>query len=198
MRECDYLIVGSGLYGATFAHFARKAGKRCLVIDKRPQLGGNLYCENVKGINVHKYGAHIFHTSNKDVWDFVNSIVPFNRYTNSPIANYKGQLYNLPFNMNTFNRMWGVCYLTLIVNALAYALLPLLCLLVLFLLGKPVSVLSKIFFGAISAIAFALAFFHLMGPLKLLAVVFVLCFVGVCLVGMLMFKKKERTFIDTI
>ena len=104
----DYLIVGSGLYGATFAHFAKQAGKRCLVIDKRPHKGGNLYCENVEGINVHKYGAHIFHTSNKKVWDFVNGIVPFNRYTNSPVANYKGELYNLPFNMNTFNRMWGV------------------------------------------------------------------------------------------
>lgn len=104
----DYLIVGSGLYGATFAHFVKQAGKRCLVIDKRPHKGGNLYCENVEGINVHKYGAHIFHTSNKKVWDFVNGIVPFNRYTNSPVANYKGELYNLPFNMNTFNRMWGV------------------------------------------------------------------------------------------
>ena len=104
----DYLIVGSGLYGATFAHFAKKRGKRCLVIDKRPHLGGNLYCETIEGINVHKYGAHIFHTSDKRVWDFVNSIVPFNRYTNSPVANYKGELYNLPFNMNTFNRMWGV------------------------------------------------------------------------------------------
>lgn len=104
----DYLIVGSGLYGATFAHFAKQAGKRCLVIDKRPHKGGNLYCENVEGINVHKYGAHIFHTSNKKVWEFVNGIVPFNRYTNSPVANYKGELYNLPFNMNTFNRMWGV------------------------------------------------------------------------------------------
>ena len=104
----DYLVIGSGLYGACFAHFARKSGKTCLVIDKRPHLGGNLYCENVEGINVHKYGAHIFHTSNKAVWDFVNSIVPFNRYTNSPVANYKGRLYNLPFNMNTFNRLWGV------------------------------------------------------------------------------------------
>jgi len=104
----DYLVIGSGLYGATFAHFARKSGKTCLVIDKRPHLGGNLYCDNIEGINIHKYGAHIFHTSNKAVWDFVNSIVPFNRYTNSPVANYKGQLYNLPFNMNTFNRMWGV------------------------------------------------------------------------------------------
>lgn len=104
----NYLIVGSGLYGATFAYFAKQAGKRCLVIDKRPHKGGNLYCENVEGINVHKYGAHIFHTSNKKVWDFVNNIVPFNRYTNSPVANFKGELYNLPFNMNTFNRMWGV------------------------------------------------------------------------------------------
>lgn len=104
----DYLIVGSGLFGATFAYKARQAGKTCLVIDKRPHLGGNVYCEQVVGINVHKYGAHIFHTSNKEVWDFVNSIVEFNRYTNSPVANYKGQLYNLPFNMNTFNKLWGV------------------------------------------------------------------------------------------
>lgn len=102
----DYLIVGSGLFGATFAYRATKAGKKCLVIDKRPQLGGNVYCEQVEGINVHKYGAHIFHTSNKKVWDFVNSIVEFNRYTNCPVANYKGELYNLPFNMNTFNKMW--------------------------------------------------------------------------------------------
>ena len=104
----DYLIVGSGLFGSTFAYKARKAGKTCLVIDKRPHLGGNVYCEKVEGINVHKYGAHIFHTSNKEVWDFVNSIVEFNRYTNSPVANYKGELYNLPFNMNTFNKLWGV------------------------------------------------------------------------------------------
>jgi len=104
----DYLIVGSGLFGATFAYKAKKAGKSCLVIDKRPYLGGNVYCEIIEGINVHKYGAHIFHTSNKEVWDFVNSIVPLNRYTNSPIANYKGKLYNLPFNMNTFYQMWGV------------------------------------------------------------------------------------------
>lgn len=107
-KKYDYLIVGSGLYGATFAHLATKQGKHCLVIDKRSHWGGNLYCENVEGINVHKYGAHIFHTSNKQVWDFVNSIVEFNRYTNSPIANYKGKLYNLPFNMNTFYQMWGV------------------------------------------------------------------------------------------
>ena len=104
----DYLIVGSGLFGAVFAYFAKKSGKRCLVIDKRPQLGGNVYCEKTEGINVHKYGAHIFHTSNKKVWDFVNSIVEFNRYTNCPVANYKGKLYNLPFNMNTFCQMWGV------------------------------------------------------------------------------------------
>lgn len=104
----DYLIVGSGLFGATFAYFAHKQGKRCLVIDKRPQLGGNVYCKNVEGINVHQYGAHIFHTSNKRVWQFVNSLVEFNRYTNSPVANYQGRLYNLPFNMNTFYQMWGV------------------------------------------------------------------------------------------
>lgn len=104
----DYLIVGSGLFGATFAYFAKKQGKRCFVIDKRAHLGGNVYCERVEGINVHKYGAHIFHTSNKKVWDFVNTIVPFNRYTNSPVANYKGKLFNLPFNMNTFYQMWGV------------------------------------------------------------------------------------------
>ena len=108
MKHYDYLIVGSGLYGATFAYKARKASKKCLVIDKRPHLGGNVYCENIEGINVHKYGAHIFHTSNKEVWDFVNSIVEFNRYTNCPVANYKGELYNLPFNMNTFSRLWGV------------------------------------------------------------------------------------------
>lgn len=108
MTQYDYLIVGSGLFGATFAYFAHKQGKKCLVIDKRPQLGGNVYCENIEDINVHKYGAHIFHTSNKEVWDFVNSIVPFNRYTNSPVANFHGKLYNLPFNMNTFSEMWGV------------------------------------------------------------------------------------------
>lgn len=108
MNQYDYLIVGAGLYGSTFAYQAKQAGKRCLVIDKRSHKGGNLYCENINGINVHKYGAHIFHTSNKLVWDFVNSIVEFNRYTNSPVANYKGKLYNLPFNMNTFYQMWGV------------------------------------------------------------------------------------------
>ena len=106
MKYYDYLIVGSGLFGATFAYRAKQMGKKCLVIDKRPHLGGNVYCENVEGINVHKYGAHIFHTNKKDVWDFVNSIVEFNRYTNCPVANYKGELYNLPFNMNTFNKMW--------------------------------------------------------------------------------------------
>jgi len=109
MRNYDYLIVGAGLFGATFAHMARKRGKRCLVIDKRPYAGGNVYCEEIEGINVHKYGAHIFHTSDKEVWDFVNSIVPFNRYTNCPVAQTSGgRLYNLPFNMNTFYQMWGV------------------------------------------------------------------------------------------
>lgn len=108
MKNYDYLIVGSGLYGAVFANLANKKGKKCLVIDKRPHLGGNIYCEKKEGINIHKYGAHIFHTNNKAVWDFVNSIVEFNRYTNSPIANYKGKFYNLPFNMNTFYQMWGV------------------------------------------------------------------------------------------
>ena len=107
-KEYDYLLVGAGLFSATFAYQAKKAGKKCLVIDKRPYLGGNVYCEKIEGINVHKYGAHIFHTSNKQVWDFVNSIVEFNRYTNCPVANYKGKLYNLPFNMNTFYQMWGV------------------------------------------------------------------------------------------
>ena len=106
MSYYDYIVVGSGLFGATFAYRANKMGKKCLVIDKRPYLGGNVYCEKIEGINVHKYGAHIFHTNNKEVWKFVNSIVEFNRYTNSPVANYKGELYNLPFNMNTFNRMW--------------------------------------------------------------------------------------------
>ena len=108
MNHYDYLIVGSGLFGATFAYKVKQAGKACLVIEKRSHLGGNVYCENIEGINVHKYGAHIFHTSSKEVWDFVNSIVPFNRYTNSPIANYRGKQYNLPFNMNTFYQMWGV------------------------------------------------------------------------------------------
>ena len=104
----DYLIVGAGLYGAVFAHEATKKGKNCLVIDKRNHLGGNIYTENIEGINVHKYGAHIFHTSNKEIWDYVNSFVEFNRFTNAPIANYKGKLFNLPFNMNTFYQLWGV------------------------------------------------------------------------------------------
>ena len=108
IKKYDYLLVGAGLFSATFAFLANKAGKKCLVIDKRPHLGGNVYCEKIEGINVHKYGAHIFHTSNKQVWDFVNSIVEFNRYTNCPVANYKGKLYNLPFNMTTFYQMWGV------------------------------------------------------------------------------------------
>ena len=108
MKNYDFLIVGAGLYGAVFAHEAKKAGKKCLVVDRRSHIGGNIYCENIEGINVHKYGAHIFHTSNKEVWEYVNSIVEFNRYTNSPVANYKGELYNLPFNMNTFYQMWGV------------------------------------------------------------------------------------------
>ena len=108
MAHYNFLIVGAGLYGATFAHLAKQAGKSVLVIDKRPHLGGNIYCENIEGINVHKYGAHIFHTNNKEVWDFVNSFVDFNRYTNSPVANYKGRLFNLPFNMNTFYQMWHI------------------------------------------------------------------------------------------
>ena len=108
MARYDYLIVGSGLYGATFAHKATQQGKKCLVIDKRPQYGGNIYCENIEGINVHKYGAHIFHTDNKKVWDFVNGFVEFNRYTNSPLARYNEEQFNLPFNMNTFRQMWGV------------------------------------------------------------------------------------------
>lgn len=106
MKRYDYLIVGSGLFGATFAYMAKQAGKRCLVIDKRPHLGGNVYCEEKAGIHVHTYGAHIFHTANKVVWDLVNSLVEMNRYTNCPVANYKGELYNLPFNMNTFCRIW--------------------------------------------------------------------------------------------
>ena len=104
----NYLIVGSGLYGATIAQQAKKAGKSVLVIDKRPNIGGNIYTEKVEGINVHKYGAHIFHTNNKEVWDYVTSFVDFNRFTNSPVANYKGELYSMPFNMYTFNKMWGV------------------------------------------------------------------------------------------
>ena len=104
----DYLIVGAGLSGAIFAHEATKRGKKVKVIDKRDHIGGNIYCEEVEGINVHKYGAHIFHTSNKEVWQFVNSLAEFNRYTNSPVANYKGEMYNMPFNMNTFSKMWNI------------------------------------------------------------------------------------------
>lgn len=107
-KKYDYLIVGSGLFGAVFAHEAKKRNKKCLVIDKRNHTGGNIYCENVEGINVHKYGAHIFHTNDKHIWDYVNSFVEFNRYTNSPLALYKGELYNLPFNMNTFYQLWKV------------------------------------------------------------------------------------------
>lgn len=106
--DYDYLIVGAGLYGSTFAHEAGKLGKRCLVIDKRRHIGGNVYCEREDGINIHKYGAHIFHTSNKIIWDYLNQFVEFNNYVNSPLARYKSELYNLPFNMNTFNKMWGV------------------------------------------------------------------------------------------
>lgn len=104
----DYLIVGSGLFGSIFAYEANKKGKKCLVIDKRPNVGGNIYTENIDGINVHKYGAHIFHTSNKAVWNYINEFAEFNRYTNSPVARYKDELYNMPFNMNTFNKLWGV------------------------------------------------------------------------------------------
>ena len=108
MKKYDYVIVGGGLFAGTFAYFAKKAGKTCLIVEKRETLGGNLYCEDIEGIHVHKYGAHIFHTSNRKVWDFVNSLVEFNRYTNSPVANYKGEIYNMPFNMNTFSKMWGI------------------------------------------------------------------------------------------
>jgi len=108
MKKYDYVIVGAGLFGGVFAYFAGKQGKKCLVVEKRPHIGGNLYCENIEGIHVHKYGAHIFHTSNREVWKFVNSLAEFNRYTNSPVANYHGEIYNMPFNMNTFSKMWGV------------------------------------------------------------------------------------------
>ena len=108
MNKYDYLVVGAGLFGSIFAHEASKRGKKCLVIDKRDHIGGNIYCESTEDINVHKYGAHIFHTSSKEVWDYVNSFVEFNRYTNCPVANYKGELYNLPFNMNTFYQLWKV------------------------------------------------------------------------------------------
>ena len=104
----DYLIVGSGLFGAIFAHEAHKAGKQVLVIDKRDHIAGNIYTKEVEGIQVHQYGAHIFHTSNKEVWDYVQQFAEFNRYTNAPVARYKDELYNMPFNMNTFNKMWGV------------------------------------------------------------------------------------------
>jgi UDP-galactopyranose mutase len=107
-KAYDYLIVGSGLFGCVFAHEAHKRGKQCLVIDKRSHVGGNVYCEKIEGINVHKYGAHIFHTNDREIWEYVNSFVPFNRYTNSPMAYYKGELYNLPFNMNTFYQLWKV------------------------------------------------------------------------------------------
>lgn len=108
MEIYDYLIVGAGLFGAVFAQEAKKAGKRCLVIDKRSHIGGNIYTKEVEGIQVHEYGAHIFHTSNKEVWRYVNQFAEFNRYTNSPVANYKGEIYNMPFNMNTFHKLWGV------------------------------------------------------------------------------------------
>ena len=108
MKEYDYLIVGAGLYGSIFAYEMNKKGKKCLVIDKRNHIGGNIYTEEIEGINVHKYGAHIFHTSNKEVWEYINQFCEFNNYINSPIANYKGEIYNLPFNMNTFNKLWGV------------------------------------------------------------------------------------------
>ena len=108
MYKYNYLIIGAGLYGSIFAYEMNKKGKKCLVIDKRNHIGGNIYCENIEGINVHKYGAHIFHTSNKEVWEYINNFCEFNNYINSPIANYKGEIYNLPFNMNTFNKLWGV------------------------------------------------------------------------------------------
>ena len=104
----DFLVVGSGLFGAVFAHKVTSAGKSCLVVDKRSHVGGNVFCRNIQGIQVHNYGAHIFHTSDKEVWDFVNQFVPFNRYTNSPLAKYGEELYNLPFNMNTFHQLWGI------------------------------------------------------------------------------------------
>ena len=108
MKQYDYLIVGAGLFGSVFAHEATKKGKKCLVIDRRTHTGGNIFSEEVEGINVHKYGAHIFHTNDKGIWDYVNSFVEFNRYTNSPVANYEGELFNLPFNMNTFYQLWKV------------------------------------------------------------------------------------------
>ena len=108
MKKYDYLIVGAGLFGATFAYEMSKRGKKCLVIDRRNHIGGNIYCEKINDINVHKYGAHIFHTSDKEIWEYVNQFTEFNNYVNSPIANYKGEIYNLPFNMNTFSKLWGI------------------------------------------------------------------------------------------
>ena len=108
MKQYDYILVGAGLFSGDINYLARQQGKKCLVVERRDHMGGNVYCEDVEGIHVHKYGAHIFHTSNKKVWKFVNDLVEFNRYTNSPIANYKGEIYNMPFNMNTFSKMWGV------------------------------------------------------------------------------------------
>ena len=110
MKKYDYLIVGSGLYGSIFAREATNKGYKCLVIDKRDNVGGNIYTEKMEGINVHKYGAHIFHTNNSTVWDYITQFATFNRFTNSPVANYKGELYSLPFNMYTFNKMWGGSY----------------------------------------------------------------------------------------
>ena len=107
MKKYDYVIVGAGLFGCTFAYEMNKLGKKCLVIDRRDHVGGNIYCENINGINVHKYGAHIFHTSDKKIWDYVNNFCEFNNYVNSPIANYKGVIYNMPFNMNTFTKLWN-------------------------------------------------------------------------------------------
>lgn len=108
MKQFDYILVGSGLFSGVFAYRAKQEGKKCLIVEKRSHMGGNIYCEDIEGIHVHKYGAHIFHTSNKQVWQFMNSLTEFNRYTNSPVANYQGEMYNLPFNMNTFSKMWGI------------------------------------------------------------------------------------------
>ena len=108
MKKYDYVLAGSGLFAGVWAYLAKKQGKTCLVVEKRNHIGGNIYCEDIENIHVHKYGAHIFHTSNREVWDFVNTLVEFNRYTNSPVANYKGEMYNMPFNMNTFSKMWGI------------------------------------------------------------------------------------------
>ena len=107
-NKYDYILVGSGLYAGVFAYEAKKHGKKCLVVEKRGHIGGNVYCDEIEGINVHRYGAHIFHTSSREVWDFVNQLAEFNRFTNSPVANYKGEIYNMPFNMNTFSKMWGI------------------------------------------------------------------------------------------